>query len=203
MVQAASDTQPQSDSVDQEEKLVEVVDTGLSLVEMQEVAQRVNAKELLVLRPTDTTDTEDTSTYTWILMEGMGIGVERSLGDMLTIYTDIELRDGMWLFQNGGMVTHVDGFTLTIDPGTLVVVGSENISAPIEQNFVKTGSVQCGEGYYACCGTNVNGQWRAKCMANDQQPTGGADYPVDCTNGGLGATGCSNGGNAYLVYDPR
>jgi len=177
-------------------ELQEAVDTGLSLKEMQQVATKHHAHEILILRPSKT-ETND-----WVLMEGIALGIERSAGDMLTVYDDIELRQGMWFFQGGGTISHTNGYTITLDQSTLVIAGSENISVPIEKQFVSGGSVECGDGFYACCGTNQHGQWRAKCIQNGNNTPGGANFPVECTNGGPGATGCSNGDGAFLIYEP-
>ena len=177
-------------------KAQEPVDPGLTLKQMQQAASKHNAHELLILEPSKT------DTNQWILMQGLAIGVERSSGDILNHQDDLRLRDGMWLFHEGGIITSTDGYTMQFDEPTLVIVGTQNIAGPVQKQFTSGGSVECGSGYYACCGRNEYGQWRAKCIPDGTSTPGGEDYPEECTNGGPGSTGCSNGTNAFLVYEP-
>jgi len=172
------------------------VDPGLTLDQMKELANKHGAQEIIILDPSNK------QYFEWILFDGVGVGVGSSKGKILTNITDMNFRDGVWFFENGFVITHEDGYTLELKEPTLIVSGSNNISTPIAKQFVGGGGVSCGPGYYACCGKNQHGQWLAKCIPNGSTPSGGADNPVTCINGGEGATGCTYDTAAYLSYEP-
>lgn len=171
-------------------------DTGLTFDQVKQIAEQESAINFIVLRPT-------LNDSKWLLSDGVGFGVNLSDGDFLSPQFDTQVRDGVWFFPNGGTLENEDGFTVHIDQNTLLVTGFNILSRSFADRFnVDNGSVDCGAGYYACCGLNQNGQWRARCVPNGQEPSGGTNNPVSCVNGGAGATGCSNGGGQYLTFDP-
>lgn len=186
------DNQNRSESVAVLE--AEPVDTGLTLDEMKVIGSTYAADEIMILRPTQGEHSP------WVLIEGIGLGVDRSQGDILTVTESQVLRDGVWWFRTGGFFMHEDGFSVFVPDNTIVIGGLGNIAGAMIDRFSASGGVDCGPGYYACCGTNAYGQWRAVCIANGQEPSGGTRQPTECINGGPGSTGCTSGTAAYVTY---
>lgn len=198
-VMAGPDANPHNGSQNQNHqlKIEGPVDTGLTLNEMERIADTYGSPEIIVLRPTS-----PKLESPWVLMDGIGFGVDRSAGDILTIARSQEVRTGAWVFPDGGLLMHDDGFSLRIPPRTTVVVGRHNIHTDIVDAFdTANGGVDCGDGYYACCGHNIHGIWRARCIPDGDTTPGGLNWPVSCIHGGPGATGCQNGSNAFVVFE--
>lgn len=177
-------------------RATEPVDPGLTMDQLNRIAQRHDVREVMILKPIE----GDVSP--WSLVEGIGLGVDRSDGQVLSVAGGQEVRDGVWLFRTGGTFLHEDGFEAFLDDNTLVVGGPDFIAPDLAERFEANGSVECNPGFYACCGKNQHGQLRAICVPDGQSPSAGADEPTDCIHGGPGASGCSIGSGAYVVY-PR
>lgn len=120
-----------------------------------------------------------------ITVEAFGYGLGISAGKTL----HNRLEDGIYVLLEGGAFrTH--GIEWHCKPNTLLLVGDEGID---EEALADGGSVTCGVGYYACCGKDRHGLWRARCIANGHQPGEHDDEPRSCVHGGVGSTACSNG----------
>lgn len=109
-----------------------------------------------------------------------------------------ELPDGIWYFPRGGVFSDASGDFLI--PNNGVVLAGDVLSDTLAR-MRSSGSVTCRDGYYACCGKNQHGQWRAKCIPNADNPPGGTDYPSSCINGGEVATRCSTGVATVLMIE--
>ncbi|MFU8828667.1 MAG: hypothetical protein ACNA8P_04435 [Phycisphaerales bacterium] len=159
--------------------------TSLTVDDMQRISEDFGAESFFVLHDT-TTEVVDGA--------GMGFGVAYGSGAQEASV----LSDGIFWFPGGAMLRSVDaesdtGFRKTeIPANTFVFAGVRTL----ESDLASGGGVTCKDGYYACCGTNVNGQWRAKCIKDGDEPYGGQDYPRECTHGGQNSVHCANGTGA-------
>lgn len=124
-----------------------------------------------------------------VLESGSAIGIGDWWGKTST--APAPLSGAWWVREEVSL--SVNGEPVTVKPQSLLFIGPEACSTEIVSMLSENGGVTCGNGFYACCGKNSNGQWVAKCIANNLKPTGGQHEPVTCTNGGPGATACTNG----------
>jgi hypothetical protein len=110
----------------------------------------------------------------------------------------------LWWIPEGGILHDGDGFPTIVAPRSLLVVGRRGMNHSVFGQASGNGGVECGPGYYSCCGKNIHGQWRARCVQNNQLPPGGVDGPTSCIHGGEGATACTNGTSiiAFQVVPP-
>lgn len=124
-----------------------------------------------------------------VSVAGAGIGVGVSAGQTV----DTRLRDGLWWFPEGGILHDAEGFPVIVAQRGIVLVGLPAMHEDLYSQAADNGGVTCDDGYYACCGKNQHGQWRARCVLDGLQPLGGDDDPESCIHGGAGSKGCTNG----------
>lgn len=122
-----------------------------------------------------------------------GYGINMTTG---TDFVGGSFDGGTFFLPEGGTMTFADGSDPeTFPANSFVFVGTEGIDDETFNDMFVTapasGSTTCRSGYYACCGANINGQCRSKCIQEGRQPAGGRDQPVRCDHGGEGSVTCS------------
>lgn len=151
---------------------------GLSVLEASRLTEFLGGEEFVLV-----------PVASGVHLAGVGIGVGASAGETI----NNEVRDGLFWVPEGGILHDGDGFPTIVAPRSLLVIGRRGMNLSVFGQASGNGGVECGPGYYACCGKNIHGQWRARCVQNNQVPPGGADGPTTCIHGGEGATACTNG----------
>lgn len=128
-----------------------------------------------------------------VKVAGVGVGVGANTGRSL----EGTLSDGLWWFPEGAILHDGEGYPTVLPARSLALVGSQGMNDLLFGQVSTNGGVTCKDGFYACCGQNQHGQWRAKCIQDNTTTLGGADYPTSCTNGGPGSTAYDN--NTSLI----